>query len=31
MIASRRNANIAAALERGMDPSEVAAKVIEAM
>lgn len=29
--ARRRNANIAAALERGMDPSEVAAKVIEAM
>ena len=29
--ARRRNANIAAALERGMDPSQVAAKVIEAM
>lgn len=29
--ARRRNANIAAALERGMDPAEVAAKVIEAM
>ncbi|WP_420438973.1 SDR family NAD(P)-dependent oxidoreductase [Candidatus Poriferisodalis sp.] len=29
--ARRRNANIAAALERGMDPSRVAAKVIEAM
>lgn len=29
--ARRRNANIAAALERGMDPSEVAAKVVEAM
>ena len=29
--ARRRNANIAAALERGMDPAQVAAKVIEAM
>ena len=29
--ARRRNANIAAALERGMDPANVAAKVIEAM
>ena len=29
--ARRRNANIAAALERGMDPAEVAAKVIEAI
>jgi len=29
--ARRRNANLAAALQRGMDPAQVAAKVIEAM